>query len=256
MRYLSTRGDPTERRFSEILLEGLAPDGGLYLPAHYPQVDAATLARWRRLGYAELAFEILSLYIDDIPPSDLRDLVQRTYTAEIFGSPQITPLKPLDDGLYLQALSNGPTLAFKDMAMQLLGNLFEYELARRGETLNILGATHLAMRRAVAALPLRADHVFVDGLPVAGFPCPSTAIIQGDAKSFLIAAASVVAKVLRDRHMEELAARYPQYGFASNKGYGVREHIAALFRHGPCPQHRRSFRPVQDALQFLPGLVE
>jgi ribonuclease HII len=122
------------------------------------------------------------------------------------------------------------------------------------DDLNILGATHLAMRRAVAALPLRADHVFVDGLPVAGFPCPSTAIVRGDATSFLIAAASVVAKVLRDRHMEELAARYPQYGFASNKGYGVREHIAALFRHGPCPQHRRSFRPVQDALQFLPGL--
>jgi ribonuclease HII len=123
------------------------------------------------------------------------------------------------------------------------------------DDINILCATHLAMRRAVAALPLRADHVFVDGLPVQGLPCPSTAIVKGDAKSFLIAAASVVAKVLRDRHMEELAARYPPYGFASNKGYGVREHIAALFRHGPCPQHRRSFRPVQDALQFLPGLV-
>jgi ribonuclease HII len=124
------------------------------------------------------------------------------------------------------------------------------------DDLNILGATHLAMRRAVAALPLLADYVLVDGLPVSGLPCPSTAIVRGDAKSFLIAAASVVAKVLRDRHMEELAVRYPQYGFASNKGYGVREHIAALFRHGPCPQHRRSFRPVQDALQFLPGLVE
>ncbi|MBM4162992.1 MAG: ribonuclease HII [Lentisphaerae bacterium] len=122
------------------------------------------------------------------------------------------------------------------------------------DDLNILGATHLAMRRAVAALPLLAGHVLVDGLPVSGLPCPSTAIVRGDAKSFLIAAASVVAKVLRDRHMEELAARYPAYGFDSNKGYGVRDHIAALFRHGPCPQHRRSFRPVQDALQFLPGL--
>jgi threonine synthase len=141
MRYISTRGDPTERRFSEILLEGLAPDGGLYLPAHYPQVDPDTLKRWRSLPYAELAFEILSLYIDDIPPADLHALVHRTYTADVFGSHAIVPLKPLEPGVALEALSNGPTLAFKDMAMQLLGRLFEYELARRGETLNILGAT-------------------------------------------------------------------------------------------------------------------
>ncbi|MCH7344046.1 threonine synthase [Pelomonas sp. CA6] len=141
MKYISTRGDQTERRFCEILLEGLAPDGGLYLPVAYPRLDAATLARWRGLSYADLAFEILSLYIDDIPADDLRALVRRTYTAEVFGTPEITPLKPLEPGLALQALSNGPTLAFKDMAMQLLGQLFEYELGRRGETLNILGAT-------------------------------------------------------------------------------------------------------------------
>jgi threonine synthase len=143
--YLSTRGDAAPRRFCDILLEGLAPDGGLYLPAQYPHIDAATLARWRgvyaRQGYAALAFEILSLYIDDIPAADLKRLCERTYTPEIFGTPEITPLKKLEDGFYLQALSNGPTLAFKDMAMQLLGNLFEYELARRGEQLNILGAT-------------------------------------------------------------------------------------------------------------------
>jgi threonine synthase len=141
MKYISTRGDKTERGFSDILLEGLAPDGGLYLPTHYPIVGAATLAQWRDLPYHELAFEILSLFIDDIPAADLRALTARTYTAEVFGTPQITPLKALQPGLYLQALSNGPTLAFKDMAMQLLGNLFEYELARRGETLNVLGAT-------------------------------------------------------------------------------------------------------------------
>jgi threonine synthase len=141
MKYLSTRGDQTSRSFSEILLEGLAPDGGLYLPEHYPQVDAATLARWRGLSYAELAFEVLSLYIDDIPAADLRALAAKTYTAQVFGSAAIVPLKPLEPGVQLEALSNGPTLAFKDMAMQLLGNLFEYELARRGETLNILGAT-------------------------------------------------------------------------------------------------------------------
>ena len=144
MKYISTRGDRTERRFCDILLEGLAPDGGLYLPERYPRVDDATLTRWRGLGYAQLAFEILSLYIDDIPAADLKRLCDKTYTEAVFGTPQITPLKQLQDGptpVYLQALSNGPTLAFKDMAMQLLGNLFEYELARRGEQLNILGAT-------------------------------------------------------------------------------------------------------------------
>ena len=141
MRYLSTRGDPSERAFCDILLEGLAPDGGLYLPVFYPRIDAKTLATWRVLPYADLAFEILSLYIDDIPADDLRALCRRTYTAEVFGSQAIVPLKPLEDGVALEALSNGPTLAFKDMAMQLLGGLFEYELARRGQTLNVLGAT-------------------------------------------------------------------------------------------------------------------
>nr|WP_274709013.1 threonine synthase [Variovorax sp. S12S4] len=138
---MSTRGHPDRKRFCEILLEGLAPDGGLYLPEHYPQVDTATLAKWRDLPYAELAFEILSLYIDDIPPADLKAICAKTYTPEVFGSEEIVPLRELEDGVYLEALSNGPTLAFKDMAMQLLGNLFEYELARRGAELNILGAT-------------------------------------------------------------------------------------------------------------------
>ena len=145
MRYVSTRGDQTPRAFCDILLEGLAPDGGLYLPTHYPRIDSATLAKWRALPYADLAFEILSLYIDDIPAADLRRLCRSTYTEAVFGTPEITPLKALNSlktpGVHLQALSNGPTLAFKDMAMQLLGNLFEFELARRGEELNILGAT-------------------------------------------------------------------------------------------------------------------
>ncbi|MEO7939818.1 MAG: threonine synthase, partial [Burkholderiaceae bacterium] len=150
MQYVSTRGHASGQHFCDILLEGLAPDGGLYLPQSYPQIDDATLTRWRGLPYAELAFEILSLYIDDIPPVDLRGMCQRTYTAAIFGSAAIVPLRPLlplagqsldAAPVYLQALSNGPTLAFKDMAMQLLGNLFEFELARRGESLNILGAT-------------------------------------------------------------------------------------------------------------------
>ena len=153
MHYVSTRGHASGQSFCDILLEGLAPDGGLYLPQSYPRVDDATLTRWRGLAYAELAFEVLSLYIDDIPASDLRAICAKTYTEEIFGTRQIVPLRRLEASsasssgeaalapLYLEALSNGPTLAFKDMAMQLLGNLFEFELARRGETLNILGAT-------------------------------------------------------------------------------------------------------------------
>ncbi len=145
MLYLSTRGHPDRKHFCDILLEGLAPDGGLYLPERYPQVDDAALTRLRtayhQQGYAELAFQILSLYIDDIPAADLKRLCEKTYTAEVFGTGEIVPLRHLEDGLWLEALSNGPTLAFKDMAMQLLGNLFEYELGRRGEQLNILGAT-------------------------------------------------------------------------------------------------------------------
>ncbi|MBS7350253.1 MAG: threonine synthase, partial [Comamonas sp.] len=144
MHYLSTRGDATPRQFCDILLEGLAPDGGLYLPAHYPQIGNrldALRQIYASQGYAALAFEILSLYIDDIPADDLRALCAKTYTQEVFGTPQITPVRLLEGGLHIQALSNGPTLAFKDMAMQLLGNLFEYELNRRGEQLNILGAT-------------------------------------------------------------------------------------------------------------------
>ncbi len=141
MRYVSTRGHASGQHFCDILLEGLAPDGGLYLPESYPQVEDATLTRWRTLPYADLAFEVLSLYIDDIPAADLRALCAKTYTEEVFGTRDIVPLRELEDRVYLEALSNGPTLAFKDMAMQLLGNLFEYELGRRGETLNILGAT-------------------------------------------------------------------------------------------------------------------
>ena len=145
MKYLSTRGHADRKQFCDILLEGLAPDGGLYLPEHYPQVDDAMLTRQRKAyheqGYAELAFQILSLYIDDIPAADLKALCAKTYTAEVFGTGEIVPLRHLENSLWLEALSNGPTLAFKDMAMQLLGNLFEYELGRRGAELNILGAT-------------------------------------------------------------------------------------------------------------------
>jgi threonine synthase len=149
MKYLSTRAlstNTTDRKqFCEILLEGLAPDGGLYLPESYPQLDDAALHKLRATlatqGYAALAFEILSLYIDDIPAADLKALCEKTYTEAVYGTKEIVPLKKLDAAISLEALSNGPTLAFKDMAMQLLGNLFEYQLARKGEELNIFGAT-------------------------------------------------------------------------------------------------------------------
>ena len=141
MRYVSTRGGMPPRRFTEILLEGLAPDGGLVVPADYPQVTLEQLAGWRRLSYAELASEILRRYVDDIPEAELRDLAARTYTPAVFRTADITPVKTLEPGLHILELSNGPTLAFKDLAMQLLGNLFEYALGKSGERLNILGAT-------------------------------------------------------------------------------------------------------------------
>ena len=141
MRYISTRGGAAPQTFTDILLEGLAPDGGLYVPESYPQFDAAKLAAMRRMGYPELAFAILSKFADDMPPADLQSLINRSYTAAAFGSADIVPVKTLEPGLHILSLSNGPTLAFKDVAMQLLGNLFEYVLEKRGETLNILGAT-------------------------------------------------------------------------------------------------------------------
>lgn len=141
MRYISTRGGMPSKTFSEILLSGLSTDGGLTLPGKYPKVDADQLETWRDMSYQSLSFEILSLFIDDIPPNDLRSIIDRTYSTDLFGSPEITPLKTLEPGLHILGLSNGPTLAFKDIAMQLLGNLFEYTLRKTGSILNILGAT-------------------------------------------------------------------------------------------------------------------
>jgi threonine synthase len=141
MKYISTRGGMEPQAFTDILLEGLAPDGGLAVPQTLPQVSAETLETWRDLSYADLAFEVLSLFATDIPADDLRRLTHAAYRADVFGSDAIVPLRPLDGGLQLLGLSEGPTLAFKDMAMQFLGQVFEYVLTQRGETLNILGAT-------------------------------------------------------------------------------------------------------------------
>lgn len=146
MHYISTRDkNQTKATFTDILLGGLAPDGGLYLPEEYPQLDDATLNSWRTVlaeeGYAALAGEVLQLFVDDIPVEDLKAIAQRAYNYPKFSSEEIVPVTQLEDRLYLGHLSEGPTAAFKDMAMQLLGELFEYELARRDQELNILGAT-------------------------------------------------------------------------------------------------------------------
>ena len=141
MQYISTRGGMAPQSFSDILLGGLAPDGGLVVPTELPKLDKTTLEKWRGLSYQELAFEVISRFATDIPADDLRSIINKTYTKDAFGSDEITPLKQLDPTLYILGLSNGPTLAFKDVAMQLLGNLFEYVLEKRGQTLNIVGAT-------------------------------------------------------------------------------------------------------------------
>jgi len=141
MRYVSTRGGMEPRPFAAILLDALAPDGGLAVPESYPLLSPQDLARLRPLSYRELALEILSRYADDIPRPDLKRIVDRTYTAAIFGTEDITPMTTLERGLHLLHVSNGPTLAFKDIALQLLGTLFEYQLVRQSATLNVLGAT-------------------------------------------------------------------------------------------------------------------
>ena len=148
MNYISTRGQSPAQSFSQILLGGLAPDGGLYLPESYPQLSDADLTVMRSMSYADLAFDILLRFASDIPAADLKAIIDKTYTADVYchvrageNAADITPLHSLDSNLHLLCLSNGPTLAFKDMAMQLLGNLFEYVLDKAGQGINILGAT-------------------------------------------------------------------------------------------------------------------
>lgn len=138
MRYISTRGGIEPLKFQDAVMMGLARDGGLLLPETLPTVSEEKVERWRNLPYQYLACEILSLFIDDIPALDLEELVERSYAS--FAHPQITPITKQGD-VYILELFHGPTLAFKDVALQLLGNLFEYVLARSGGFMNILGAT-------------------------------------------------------------------------------------------------------------------
>jgi len=141
MNYTSTRGALDSARFTEVVLEGLAPDGGLVVPVTIPHIDESHLETWRYLTYPDLAVEVMSRFVDDISLQDLRRLARMTYSVETFGSIDVAPLSRLSEDLYLLELSNGPTLAFKDIAMQWLGHLFEYVLSRSGRELNILGAT-------------------------------------------------------------------------------------------------------------------
>jgi threonine synthase len=141
LKYVSTRGHAASQSFTDILLEGLAPDGGLMVPEDWPRIMPAKLAAMRDLPYPRLAFEILRFFADDFPGAELKRIVDGTYTKETFGTPEITPLRTLEPNLHVLGLSNGPTLAFKDIAMQLLGPLFESVLERQDRRLNVLGAT-------------------------------------------------------------------------------------------------------------------
>lgn len=140
MQYVSTRGGMTPATFSDILLEGLAPDGGLVVPEEVPQVSRAQIEAWRALPYAELAAEVIGLFWTDIDRGDLTELTNSAYGRQ-FVSEEVVPIVPLDDQVSLVGLSEGPTLAFKDMAMQFLGEAIPFVLKQRDSVLNILGAT-------------------------------------------------------------------------------------------------------------------
>ncbi len=138
MQYLSTRGNIAPISFTEAVMMGLAEDGGLLLPRTIPRIDGETINSWVDLSYPELAFEVMSWFIDDIPASDLRQLIEKSYAT--FTSEQVTPLVQ-HGNIHILELFHGPTLAFKDIALQFLGNLFEYLLKKNDACLNILGAT-------------------------------------------------------------------------------------------------------------------
>ena len=138
MRYISTRGGILPISFKDAVMMGLASDGGLLLPQSYPTISREELEGWRSLSYPELAFQVISRFADDIPAADLKGIIDRSYAT--FSHPQVTPVVK-QDGLYILELFHGVTLAFKDVALQFLGNLFEYILAERNQTLNIIGAT-------------------------------------------------------------------------------------------------------------------
>ncbi|RWZ68736.1 threonine synthase [Labedella populi] len=140
MQFISTRGGSLGT-YTDVLIEGLAPNGGLAVPAELPRIDAAELDRWRELDYIGLASEVIGLFATDIPRADLARLCESAYGAGRFASPEVVPLSDIGEGLTLVGLSEGPTLAFKDLAMQFLGEGLEYALTKADRVLNVLGAT-------------------------------------------------------------------------------------------------------------------
>lgn len=180
--------------------------------------------------------------------------------------PVVTAAVVLPEGYELAGLTDSKQLTAKKreklfeqlMADERVQKSIAAATAAEIDELNILRATHHAMARAAQGLPLSADFALIDGLPVPNFPLPSRSIVKGDSRSLSIAAASILAKVTRDRLMVELDAQYPAYGFAKHAGYGTAAHLTALREHGPCPEHRRSFAPVAQVLTQpdLPLLFE
>jgi ribonuclease HII len=168
-----------------------------------------------------------------LPPERLQDGIPAPWQG-LTDSKQLTPARR---ELFFLRLSQDPAVRW------CVAEASREEI----DALNILRATHLAMARALAGLPERPDLALVDGRPAHGLPCPHLALVRGDALSLSIAAASVLAKVTRDRYLVELDRRYPGYGFARHKGYGTADHLRALRRLGPCAEHRRSFSPVAQA---------
>jgi ribonuclease HII len=158
-------------------------------------------------------------------------------------SKQLTP--ELREQIYLELVSN-PDIRWT------VGVIDSIEIDR----INILRASHRAMRLAIAALTNPPEHVLIDGLPVIPFPIPQTAIVDGDCMSLSIAAASVIAKVTRDRMMRDFCSQFPQYCFGQHKGYGTELHLLKLHEFGPCPIHRRSFEPVAQPLLALEDIVQ
>ena len=198
----------------------------------------ATLAGVDEAGRGCLAGPVVAGAVQ-IDEADLVPLLAGPL-AQANDSKQLTPAKR--DALY-------ETLTHEPRVRWAVGQASPEEI----DSINILRATHLAMRRALDGLPALPDHALVDGLPVKGLPIPHTALVKGDARSLLIACASILAKVTRDRLCLELDAQFPGYDFAKHKGYGTAAHLAALRRLGPAPCHRRTFAPVavlQDDLPF------
>lgn len=138
MQYISTRGGIDPIPFTEAVMMGLATDGGLLLPRAIPRIGSATYEEWQNLSYSELAFEVMSRFIDDIPEAELRNIIERSYAT--FDTEQVAPLVH-QGSLHIMELFHGPTLAFKDIALQFLGNIFEYLLKKQDSVMNILGAT-------------------------------------------------------------------------------------------------------------------